>query len=66
VDLHDEGHLHYFTFGSLERLLQDSCGFTRVDCVPYADGDRLPVGVATRLAALRPGLFSEVALVAHR
>jgi SAM-dependent methyltransferase len=66
VDLHDEGHLHYFTFGSLERLLQDSCGFTRVDCVPYADGDRLPVGVATRLAALRPGLFSEVALFAHR
>jgi len=66
VDLHDEGHLHYFTFGSLERMLRDSCGFGRVDRVPYADGDRLPVGVATRLAALRPGLFSEVAVVAHR
>lgn len=66
VDLHDEGHLHYFTFRSMERMLMDHCGFSRVRRAPYSDGHRLPARIGTALARLRPGLFSEVAVIAYR
>ena len=36
ADLYDEGHLHYFTFRSLTRMLTLRCGFSRVERVPYA------------------------------
>jgi SAM-dependent methyltransferase len=62
VDLHDEGHLHYFTFRSLSRMLTEFCGYRSVEQVPYFIGS-LPVG--HHLARLRPQVFSEIALVAR-
>lgn len=66
VDLFDEGHLHYFTFGSLERMLVTRCGFSRVERVPYASAPR-PLGrrASHALARLAPELFSEVCVVAY-
>ncbi|MGH0028796.1 MAG: class I SAM-dependent methyltransferase [Myxococcota bacterium] len=66
VDLHDEGHLHYFTFRSLSRMLTERCGFARVERVPYATGPRLLGARAGHwLARLRPELFSELAVLAY-
>lgn len=66
VRLHDEGHLHYFTFRSLSRILLEHCGFERVRRLPYASGTApLPARLAHVLARLWPGLFSEVCLVAY-
>ena len=67
VDLHEEGHLHYFTYRSLSRLLLERCGFARVARAPYATPP-LPLGrrVHAGLARLRPELFAELALVAWR
>lgn len=67
VDLHDEGHLHYFTYRSLSLMLTERCDFSRVIKHAYSGG-RLPLGkyVFSLLAALRPELFSELALVAYR
>jgi len=66
VDLHDEGHLHYFTFRSLTRMLVERCGFTRVERLPYATGPAL-LGrrIGHALARLRPELFSELCVVAY-
>lgn len=66
VDLHDEGHLHYFSFRSLSLLLTQRCGFSRVEVCPYACG-RLLLGRAleTRLARQWPGAFSELAVMAY-
>ncbi|HVF20861.1 MAG TPA: class I SAM-dependent methyltransferase [Mycobacteriales bacterium] len=66
ADLLDEGHLHYFTFRSLEVMLTRRCGFTRVEPVPYAP-ERRPFGarLGTQLAQARPQLFSELACVAY-
>jgi SAM-dependent methyltransferase len=66
VDLHDEGHLHYFTFRSLTRMLVERCGFSRVEKVPYPTSPALFGRRADyALACLRPELFSELCLVAH-
>jgi SAM-dependent methyltransferase len=66
VDLFDEGHLHYFTFGSLSRLLTARCGFTRIERVPYASAPRILGRRASHaLARVAPNLFSEVCLVAY-
>ena len=66
VDLFEEGHLHYFTYKSLSRLLTERCGFTRVEKLSYYEGPRL---VSRRcdaaLARLWPELFSELCLVAR-
>jgi hypothetical protein len=66
VDLHDEGHLHYFTYRSLTRMLVERCGFSRVEKAPYP---RSPALLGRRadyaLACLRPELFSEFCLVAY-
>jgi hypothetical protein len=65
VDLHDEGHLHYFTHRSLRLLLTQRCGFSRVQALPYFTGGRLLGRTGDHaLARLCPGLFSEVCLVA--
>jgi hypothetical protein len=66
VQLHDEGHLHYFTFRSLRRLLLERAGFERVEYLPYA-ARPAPLGhrIGHALARLSPELFSEVCLVAY-
>lgn len=66
VDLHDEGHLHYFTHRSLSLLLTQRCGFSRVRGLPYFAGGRL-LGRATDhgLARIWPGMFSELCLAAY-
>ena len=66
ADLHDEGHLHYFTFGSLTRMLTERCGFSRVERVPYASAPHLLGRRGSyALARLAPTVFSEIALVAY-
>lgn len=65
VSLHDEGHLHYFTWRSLSRLLVERCGFARVERAPYAAGGWLGARLDFALARAWPGLFAEIALVAH-
>ena len=45
VSLHDEGHLHYFTFRSLSQMLLRRCGFSKVEKFGYfvgPNGRRLP------------------------
>ena len=67
VDLFEEGHLHYFTFRSLSRMLTERCGFSRVVKAPYPGG-RIPLGrnIHGYLARAWPAMFSELALVAYR
>lgn len=50
--LHDEGHLHYFTYRSLARILLERAGFSRVE--------RLGYGRPAVLARAWPTLFSDV------
>jgi len=66
VDLHDEGHLHYFTYRSLSRLLVERCGFSRITPAPYVTPPHL-LGrrIDGALARWRPQLFAELCLVAH-
>jgi len=66
VDLHDEGHLHYFTYRSLSRMLTERCGFSRVVKTPYATPPHaLGERVSYTLARRWPELFAELALVAY-
>ena len=66
VDLHDEGHLHYFTYRSLTRLLVERCGFARVTPTPYVTPPALlGARLDAALARWRPQLFAELCLVAH-
>lgn len=62
--LYDEGHLHYFTYRSLGRMLVERCGFSRVEALPYTVGDYLGPRVDHALARLWPGMFAEVAVAA--
>lgn len=66
TDLYDEGSLHYFTYGSLERMLIDRCGFARVERHPYA-GHRRFLGdvVDSRLARYCPTLLAETCVAAY-
>jgi SAM-dependent methyltransferase len=67
VSLHDEGHLHYFTYRSLGRVLSEYCGYSRIVPLAYHCGHR-PFGriLGTALARLWPQMFSEIALIAYR
>ncbi|MEU2261858.1 class I SAM-dependent methyltransferase [Streptomyces sp. NPDC019645] len=66
VDLHDEGHLHYFTYRSLELMLTGRCGFSRVERTGYFIGPRpIDARVGTRLARRYPTVFSEIACFAY-
>lgn len=57
TDLYDEGHLHYFTFRSLTRILSERCGLTSVRWFGYPG----------RAATLWPTLFStDVCVTAAR
>jgi SAM-dependent methyltransferase len=66
ADLHDEGHLHYFTYRSLTLLLTQRCGYSRVEPLGYyLDGRPFGRRLGTRLARQRPTLFSELACLAY-
>jgi SAM-dependent methyltransferase len=65
VSLHDEGHLHYFTYRSLSRLLLERCGFASLEKHPYLVNGRLGAPISKALANLWPELFAEVCLVAR-
>lgn len=65
AELHDEGHLHYFTFRSLSRMLVERCGFTRVVPVPYCESPKVSLTAEAALARVWPAMFSEVSLVAY-
>lgn len=57
TDLYDEGHLHYFTFRSLKKLLVERAGFKEVE---YCGHGR------TFFPRILPGLFSECFLIATK
>lgn len=58
TDLHDEGHLHYFTYRSMIRLCRERAGFSRVERRGYG---------RTFLSRLWPELFSsDVFVVAYK
>jgi SAM-dependent methyltransferase len=57
TDLHDEGHLHYFTFRSLERVCRERAGFRTVESRGYGK---------TRLSKAWPTLFSDILVIATR
>ncbi|MEA3480072.1 MAG: class I SAM-dependent methyltransferase [Bacteroidota bacterium] len=65
VTLHDEGHLHYFTYRSLSRMLINYSGFSKTEKYYYPVG-RLFFGKAIhyKLAKFYPELFSALALIA--
>lgn len=55
--LHDQGHLHYFTYRSLSRLCLERAGFSRVE----------KYGMGSLLGRLWPELFSgEIFVVAYK
>jgi len=57
TDLHDEGHLHYFTFRSLSRLALERAGFSRVEAAGYGE---------LALSRVWPEMFSELAVILYR
>lgn len=66
VELHEMGHLHYFTFRSLSLMLTERCGFSSVKKFGYPEGRRIFGKTAHgALAKLWPEMFSELALVAY-
>lgn len=65
VTLHDEGHLHYFTYHSLERMLVERCGYARVERVPYGATRKPSPAITNTLARKIPTLFSEISLIAY-
>jgi SAM-dependent methyltransferase len=66
VDLHDEGHLHYFTYRSLDLILTQRCGFSRTVASGYFAGPAfLGPKLGNRLAQRRPTVFSEIATFAY-
>ena len=66
VDLHEEGHLHYFTYRSLSLMLTEYCGFSRVEKLGYWPGRKLfGERIDNRAARLWPEMFSDVILVGY-
>jgi hypothetical protein len=66
VDLYDEGHLHYWTFRSLETMLRRYCGFMDTRRVPYSPDEWIPSWLAPWLARYWPEAFSDVAVIAYK
>jgi 2-polyprenyl-3-methyl-5-hydroxy-6-metoxy-1,4-benzoquinol methylase len=64
TDLYDEGHLHYFTFRSLHRLLIERIGFKKIEYYGY--GSLKTTKIPGILCRLYPSLFSEVFIVATK
>lgn len=50
TDLHDNGHLHYFTFRALKKILVERVGFSAIEYCGHGK---------TILSRVFPGLFSE-------
>ncbi|MFF4039591.1 class I SAM-dependent methyltransferase [Streptomyces sp. NPDC001816] len=65
TDLHDEGHLHYFTHRSMEQMLTRRCGYRSVVFRPYFEGPRFLGRPGFALARRIPRLFSEIACIAY-
>ena len=66
ADLHDEGHLHYFTYRSLATMLTRRCGYAAVEFHPYFESPAIFGGrLGSALARMRPTLFSEIACIAR-
>jgi SAM-dependent methyltransferase len=61
----DEGHLHYFTFRSLTRMLVERCGYSAVVPVPHCESPRFSLPIEHALARALPTMFSEVSVVAY-
>ena len=57
TDLHDEGHLHYFTYRSLTRMAIERAGFSRAQRQGYG---KLGLG------KLWPEMFADVSLVFYK
>ncbi|MFC1850591.1 class I SAM-dependent methyltransferase [candidate division CSSED10-310 bacterium] len=67
VDLLDEGHLSYFTYRSLRKLLLERCGFSRTEKLAYSNGKYFGKQFENRLARLWPEMFSSSAVfIAYR
>lgn len=67
VDLHDEGHLHYFTFRSLSLMLLKRCNFSKIIKIPYQDERNIfGKNIHSYIAKLWPEMFSELAIIAYR
>jgi 2-polyprenyl-3-methyl-5-hydroxy-6-metoxy-1,4-benzoquinol methylase len=66
ADLHDEGHLHYFTYRSLSLMLTERCNFSKTVKLSYPHG-KVVFGkyIDKKLAKLWPELFSDVLLIAY-
>lgn len=67
VSLYDEGHLHYFTFRSLERMLLEHCRFSRTKRLGHYAGN-FPFGRKAGFALARrvPTILSDTAVIAYR
>jgi ubiquinone/menaquinone biosynthesis C-methylase UbiE len=57
TDLHDEGHLHYFTFRSLTRLAVERAEFSRVEMAGYGK---------SLACKMWPEMFSDVCVILHK
>jgi ubiquinone/menaquinone biosynthesis C-methylase UbiE len=57
TDLHDEGHLHYFTFRSLTRLAVERAGFSRVEAAGYG---------RAFVCRVWPQMFSDLCLIFYK
>lgn len=66
ADLHDQGHLHYFTYRSLSLMLTERCNFSKIVKLGYPGG-KIVLGkhIHGLLATVWPELFSELAIVAY-
>lgn len=64
TDLHDEGHLHYFTFRSFRRLCVERIGFSKVERFGY--GSWKSTRTPSFLGRFFPTIFSEVFVVAYK
>jgi len=53
--LHDDGHLHYFTFRSLAKILKERCGFSRIEYCWHG---------SNFVSRVVPALFSECCMIA--
>ncbi|MFC2141472.1 methyltransferase domain-containing protein [Acidobacteriota bacterium] len=55
TDLYDEGHLHYFTFRSLNKILRERAGLSKVNCYGF--------GRPRILTQLFPKIFSDCLVI---
>lgn len=62
VDLHDDGHLHYFTYRSLSLMLTERCNFSQIKKLAYFCGKS---HLGCKLAHVWPQMFSELVLIAY-